>query len=310
MRRAAFEVQHAGPFITYQDVGRQGHLRYGVTASGPMDRVAFRAANLAVGNTSEATCIEISLGGLSLTCTKGPATVAVVGGGFQVQLGTETFTSGRVFHVAEGDVIAINPGKTGSWCYLAIAGGVLSESYLGATSTHALAGFGGGFLTTGTQVHVENARKESEKDVTDFAFQRFGGFIRAVLGPQDQHFLTEAVDHVRNSEFKLTSAYDRMGVQLEGPKLEFGEALSIPSEPILKGSVQVAGTGVPTVLLADHQTTGGYPKIATVLSADLDKLVQLRPRDAMRFQIIDPETAIHIARVTDIELRDYFSSIR
>ena len=102
--------------------------------------------------------------------------------------------------------------------------------------------------------------------------------MRVVLGPQDQHFTTDAKRLFLSAEFALTDAYDRMGVRLQGPALTIYGSLSMPSEPVLKGSVQVAGDGVPTVLLADHQTTGGYPKIATVLACDLDEFVQLRPR--------------------------------
>jgi allophanate hydrolase len=118
-----------------------------------------------------------------------------------------------------------------------------------------------------------------------------------VLGPQDRFFTREAIAALVGAPYRLTDAYDRMGVRLRGPQLVPEGALSIPSEPILRGSIQVAGDGVPAVLLADHQTTGGYPKIATIVSAHLDGFVQLRPHEVVRFHAVTPEEAVGLARL-------------
>ena len=129
--------------------------------------------------------------------------------------------------------------------------------------------------------------------------------IHAVLGPQDRFFSSESLDDLATQPFYLTNSYDRMGLRLRGPSLTPVGALSIPSEPILRGSVQVAGDGLATVMLADHGTTGGYPKIATVVSDDLDGFVQLRPNDAVRFKLVSPAQAVAIARAGDRALRAY-----
>ena len=126
--------------------------------------------------------------------------------------------------------------------------------------------------------------------------------FRVVLGPQDRHFPKAAIDALCADEFTITEAYDRMGMRLSGTALKPASSLDMPSEPIMKGSIQVPGDGMPTVLLADHQTTGGYPKIATVVSADLDRLVQLRSGGRIRFQRVTPDAAVAAARTASAEL--------
>ena len=123
------------------------------------------------------------------------------------------------------------------------------------------------------------------------------GEVAVVLGPQERFFPPEARAALTGAAFRLTDAYDRMGVRLRGPSLAPEGALSIPSEPILRGAIQVAGDGVPAVLMADHQTTGGYPKIATIVSAHLDGFAQLRPHDAVRFRAVSPAEAVALARL-------------
>ncbi len=311
MSTARFRVIHAGPYVTFQDGGRPGHMRFGVCASGPMDRTSFAAANLSTGNQADATSIEVSMGGLALECISGAITVAICGGDFNINCGDESYSSGVVTTINSGQQLSIRPGKSGSWCYLTFAGHVDVPQWLGKTATHALSGFGGGVLTSGQEFDILNSRAQSELNGPIPAFQarKFGGHLRVVLGPQEQHFTAAALKQFLGSEFTLSDAYDRMGVRLKGPSLRFGGALSIPSEPVLKGSVQVAGDGVPTILLADHQTTGGYPKIATVISADIDDFTQLRPRQKIRFHAIEPKSAIMLARVRAIERRSYLETL-
>jgi allophanate hydrolase len=120
--------------------------------------------------------------------------------------------------------------------------------------------------------------------------------VHVTLGPQDRFFDAEALDLLRNGPWRMTTAWDRMGVRLDGPALQPNAPLDMPSGPVTRGAIQVAGDGVATILLADHQTTGGYPRIATVLDCDLDGLMQLRPRDRLAFTPVTPEQAITIAR--------------
>lgn len=301
MADAELSVTFAGPLVTLQDAGRPGNMRYGVSASGPMDRLAFDAAHAALGNASGQTAVEISLGGLMLHCTQGAVTLAITGGDFVVDYAGQKTSSWTVLTIHKGARLAIRAGKAGSWAYLAFAGALQSKAWLRSQATHSTSGFGGGALQAGQSLTVCDAAIRDDRlgEIPKPDFARKGP-IRAVIGPQDQYFGKNIVERFVSDEFKVTEAYDRMGMRLAGPILALDGALSILSEPIVRGSVQVSGDGVPTVLLADHQTTGGYPKIATVISSDVDRLVQFRAGQTLRFTSVSSQDAIG-------ETRDYVS---
>lgn len=298
MTGATFRVTQSGPQVSIQDGGRAGHMRFGVPASGPMDRKSFAIANIALGNDPAATGIEVSRGGVELECLAGRVTVAVAGGGFIVETNGRRRGSWTVISVRNGDRLAIRPGPWGSWTYLAFAGRIEGPSWLGSQSTHGPSGFGGGILRAGQDIHLEGAmlRDGLQGPIPCPVWSRARHMMHCVLGPQDRFFSAETLKQFTLQPFRLTDAYDRMGVRLRGPALHPEGALSIPSEPILRGSVQVPGDGVPAILLADHQTTGGYPKIATILSDDIDGLVQCRPHQSIVFAAITPGTAVAMAR--------------
>ena len=290
-------VAFAGPYVTLQDSGRPGLMRYGVPASGPMDRKSFAIANAILGNPLGATGIEVSLGGVTLDCVEGAATLAVAGGGFILQKGDKRLGSWTILTLTQGERLVIRPGPWGSWTYVAVSGKLNAITWLGSTATHGLSGFGGGKLVAGQVLTIDDAQVLSlQGPIACPVWARPRSILHAVSGPQDRFFARETLNDFASQPFHLTDAYDRMGGRLHGPSLLPEAALSIPSEPILRGSVQVSGDGVATVLLSDHQTTGGYPKIATVVSDDLDGFVQLRPKDAVRFQLTSPQDAVTIAR--------------
>jgi biotin-dependent carboxylase-like uncharacterized protein len=311
MNPASLRVVSAGPLVTFQDGGRIGHLRHGIPASGPMDRTAHAIANVVLGNPAGATAVEVSRAGASFECVGASLTVAVVGGRFRTSVNGATIGSNIVVTLVPGDQIAVASGPSGSWAYLAVAGELVAPRWLGHTATHSLSGLGGGRVTAGLDVEVSAARADPILDgaVAVFAGNDLvDGAVRVVLGPQDHRFTADALEHFVAVPFSLTEGFDRMGVRLDGPQLDLDAALSIPSEPIVRGSVQVAGDGVATVLLADHQTTGGYPKIATVVGADLDAFCQLRPGDAVRFIPVTPAGAITIARLRAAALEQFFDN--
>ncbi|EPX81151.1 Allophanate hydrolase 2 subunit 2 [Litoreibacter arenae DSM 19593] len=286
-------------------------MRFGVSASGPMDRFGLAVANTALGQPTGATGIEVSLGGLVLECREGEVTFAVAGGGFTID-GAGVKSSGwtvRTLHA--GETLAIRGGAWGSWAYLAFAGTIEADKWLGHTATHSMSGFGGGTLRSGDLIDISEAQIREDRigDLPCPAFAKPDGTVHVVIGPQDQHFAPSSVESFLSTPFELTDAFDRMGVRLKGERLELSEALSIPSEPVLRGSVQVAGDGVPTVLLADHQTTGGYPKIATVLSHDVDRLAQMRAKDSLRFTAVDAAQAVALTRAQAQARRAYLEEI-
>ncbi|GLS86269.1 allophanate hydrolase [Cypionkella aquatica] len=298
MTEASFRVSFAGPHVSIQDQGRPGLMRYGVPASGPMDRRSFAVAHAALGNAAGQPGIEVSLGGLTLQCESGAVTVAFVGGGFIAETKAGKLGAWQVLTLTAGDVLNIRPGPWGSWCYLAFMGNLQANEWLGSHATHGLSGFGGGKLATGQVLTIADAqtRADLHGPIPCPIWARPRHLLRCTLGPQDRFFAADTLATFTSARFETTDAFDRMGLRLRGPAIAPENALSIPSEPILRGAVQVSGDGVATVLLSDHQTTGGYPKIATVLACDLNSFVQCRPRDAVAFQAISPEHAVAITR--------------
>ena len=297
MSDVEFSISYAGPLVTFQDIGRPGNMRYGVSASGPMDIVSFEAANAVLGNETKQTAIEISLGGLILQCHEGSITLAITGGDFLIEYQGQKISSWTVLTIQKGERLSVRAGKSGSWAYLAFSGKLNVKDWLNSSSTHSTSGFGGGVLKTGQKFTLKDASNQANR-IGPILKPNFNtnDLIHAVLGPQDQYFMKTAIKIFSDSIFKVSDNYDRMGMQLTGPKLELKSALSIPSEPVVKGSIQVSGDGIPTILLADHQTTGGYPKIATVISSDINRLVQLRSNQNVEFILINSNEALQKTR--------------
>ena len=297
MSDVEFSISFAGPLVTFQDIGRPGNMRYGVSASGPMDIVSFEAANAVLGNETKQTAIEISLGGLILQCHEGSITLAITGGDFLIEYQGQKISSWTVLTIQKGERLSIRAGKSGSWAYLAFSGKLNVKDWLKSNSTHSTSGFGGGVLKTGQKFTLTDASNQANRigPILKPSFNT-NDLIHAVLGPQDQYFINTAIEIFSDSIFKVSENYDRMGMQLTGPKLELKSALSIPSEPVVKGSIQVSGDGIPTILLADHQTTGGYPKIATVISSDINRLVQFRSNQSVEFILISSNEALQKTR--------------
>ena len=297
MSDVEFSISFAGPLVTFQDIGRPGNMRYGVSASGPMDIVSFEAANAVLGNDTKQTAIEISLGGLILQCHEGSITLAITGGDFLIEYQGQKISSWTVLTLQKGERLSVRAGKSGSWAYLAFSGKLNVKDWLNSSSTHSTSGFGGGVLKTGQKFTLTDASNQANR-IGPILKPNFNtnDLIHAVLGPQDQYFMNTAIKIFSDSIFKVSDNYDRMGMQLTGPKLELKSALSIPSEPVVKGSIQVSGDGIPTILLADHQTTGGYPKIATVISSDINRLVQFRSNQSVKFVLINSNEALQKTR--------------
>jgi biotin-dependent carboxylase-like uncharacterized protein len=312
MSNAVFTVAEVGPLVTIQDAGRRGLLRFGVTESGPMDRGSFALANIALGNAAASPAIEISMGGLTLECIEGAVTFAIAGGGFRIAVDQAAFGSWTIATIRAGSRLVIKPGHWGSWTYLAFAGHLQSKRWFDSAATHGPTGLGGGRVKVGDRIVVADAglREERNGEIPCPVSARPRNTVRVVLGPQDRFFARASIDLLLSETFMLTDAYDRMGVRLRGPSLTPNSKLDMPSEAIVRGSIQVSGDGVPTVLLADHQTTGGYPKIATIISDDLDGFVQLRPHSRVAFTGITPEAAIRSTRTRHHTYEQFLASLR
>ncbi|HHY01428.1 MAG TPA: biotin-dependent carboxyltransferase family protein, partial [Paracoccus sp.] len=240
MSEAVLAVSFAGPHVSVQDGGRPGLMRYGVPRSGPMDRRSFAAANLALGNPAGAPGIEVSMGGLMLQCLSGAVGFAVAGGGFIVEHAGDRRGSWSVATLRAGEALTIRPGPWGSWCYLAFAGRLQVPQWLGSASTHAISGLGGGRLTHGTQLVIADAARRAECRIPCPVTARPRHELRVTPGPQQRFFSARTISDFLSGAWRMTDAWDRMGVRLAGPLIAPQAALDMPSGPVVRGSVQVA----------------------------------------------------------------------
>lgn len=289
--RIIFEA--AGPLTTIQDRGRPGAMRFGVPPSGPVDRLAFAAA-MAMTGTPDGWAFELSHGGCTISCHEGEIGFALCGGGFLADIDGDEPRSWRQGTLHAGQRLRIR-ALAGNWAYLAFAGEHHAPRWLGSSATHASSGLGGGLVTAGAAFDFAAPRPLEPTKYAPPPSPEPHAPIAAVLGPQDRHFPADAIEHLAQAAFTASHRFDRMGRGLDGPPL-VPASIAMPSEPALRGCLQANGDGALTVLLADHQTTGGYPKIATVISADVDRLAQLPSGEALRFEIVAPREALRRTR--------------
>lgn len=291
--RIVFEA--AGPLTTIQDRGRTGAMRFGVPPSGPVDRRAFAAAMTVIGAghaADDGWAFELSHGGCTIACQEGEIGFALCGGGFLADLDGDEAKPWRQGTLCAGQRLRVRAGVE-NWAYLAFAGNHAVPRWLGSRATHASSGLGGGLISAGAAFDFA-APRPLEAAMLPPPPEQSGDFA-VVLGPQDRHFPPEALDLLAQAAFTATARFDRMGRVLGGPPL-VPISVAMPSEPALRGCLQANGDGALTVLLADHQTTSGYPKIATVISADVDRLAQQPSGQSVRFEVVAVEEALRRSR--------------
>ncbi|NPV88031.1 biotin-dependent carboxyltransferase [Coprothermobacteraceae bacterium] len=302
--KSAFLVLEPGLLTTIQDEGRFRFRAYGMPTSGPLDVLAYHAANALVGNRSNAAALEITVAGPTLLA-KNEVVVALCGGQTTVKLNGSPMPMWEAVVLQPGDVIEIGQVIKGARSYLAVSGGFDVPLVMGSRSTYLRAHMGGlngrallkgDSLTTGD--FDESILERSGLRVPEHLVPAYEAnpVIRVILGPQDDHFTERGLETFLTSEYTVTSECDRMGCRLDGPKIEHRLQPDIVSDGVIPGSIQVPGHGMPIVMLADAQTTGGYPKIATVITADLWKLGQLIPGNKVRFRAISRDEAISILK--------------
>lgn len=289
-------VMNGGILTTVQDGGRYGYARYGLCAGGAVDPFSFRLANILVGNPMEEAALEVTLSGFSCYFTS-DGTVAVTGGDLMPTLNGIPCPMYRAQIVHRGDELSFTGVKTGCRAYLAVAGGLDVPVIMGSRSTYlkaSLGGYQGRKLRTGDEIafRKENCVPEnlSLRVLESTAFSD-SCTLRVLPGPQADRFTKEGVETFFKTEYTVSSSFDRMGCRLTGEKIRHTTDSNIISDGIVPGSVQVPDSGEPMVMLADCQTTGGYTKIATVISADLHLIAQCRPGCRVRFALTDMETA-------------------
>lgn len=298
------QVLQPGFHSTIQDEGRSRFRHVGVPVSGALDREGYVLANALVGNGAGAACLEMMGSGPEFEVVAASVRVALVGGsdGLEIKGQKEhVVRAGQSVRLSRGDRVRIRLGGDTFCSYLAIEGGFDVPLCLGSRSTYTRAGFGGlsgRAIRNGDTLHgfADDAPARQELAFGAGRDLRLTQPIRAVLGPQDDYFTKAAIEEFVHGTYAITAASDRMGFRLDGPALPHKGDYNIVSDGIVTGSIQVPGSKLPIVLMADAQTTGGYPKIATVISADLPVLGVRSPGRKVRFRLVSREQAIEIRR--------------
>lgn len=286
---SSVRVQAPGLFTTVQDFGRLGYQRFGVPVAGVFDRYATSVANWLVGNEANTSVLEASYLGPTLV-TDCPLQAAITGGTTTATLDGEELPGYQSFTWRPGQVLAMGSVLVGARAYLAVSGGWPVPLVMDSRSTYvraALGGHEGRQLQAGDQLPVEPTGSVWSRHLPRAFWPviRPEACLRFVPGPQEDHFLAETVRLFPQTSYRVAPASDRMGIRLQGAAVT-PERPDIVSDAIALGSIQVPKDGQPIIMGPDHQTTGGYPKIGTVISCDMDKLAQLRPGDLIHWQPI------------------------
>ena len=292
----AVKVISPGALTTIQDAGRFGYLQSGISVSGVMDGYSHRTANLLVDNPPEEAVLEVTLMGPVLEFLTGTR-IAVTGAAMQPQVNGQPAPMWQTIPVKQGDRLSFSPIKSGCRAYIAFAGGLDVPVVMGSKSTNLKAqigGFQGRMLKKDDIVPIkapsgpEKLWAADTRYIPEYPKQIT---LRVVLGPQDQAFTREGIADFLNTEYRVTPANDRMGYRLEGKEIAHATGADIVSDGIVMGAVQVPSSGQPIILMADRQSTGGYTKIATVVTADLPLLAQAQAGTVIRFRKVDVEEA-------------------
>lgn len=296
-------ILQAGPMTTVQDAGRFGYMAYGIGQSGVMDHYAYRQANRLVGNPLGEAVLEMTLLGAEILFDE-DALIAYTGADMQARIDDIPIERGRAYRMKKGQLLHFGWAVSGVRGYLAVAGVIDVPVVMQSRSTNlkcALGGFQGRKLQNGDQIPVRTAQYSPRKTEKLLKMQlpQTGVTgpceVRVLLGPQEQRFDREGIHTFFHSQYTVSAESDRMGIRMAGPKIGDGNT-DIISDGIVFGSIQVTSAGLPIVMMADHQTTGGYAKIATVIREDLPKLAQARPGDTVTFRCIAPEELNHLQK--------------
>jgi biotin-dependent carboxylase-like uncharacterized protein len=291
---SGFTVRTAGPLTTVQDLGRPGYAALGVSGSGALDRGALRLGNRLVGNSEAAAGLEIPVGPFAGVVDR-DVWIAVTGAWGRVSVGGRSIDPNHPVFVAAGQAVEIGPAESGLRYYLAVSGGWNVQPVLGSRSTDLLSGIGPVPVRDGDVLPIGEPHTAAipALDVAPWSPPEAGTVTVPVhVGPRADWFTSASLERLFRGTWTLSSASNRVGARLEGQPLERSGAADargeLPSEGMVAGAIQVPPSGLPTVLLADHPTTGGYPVIAVVASGALDLFAQLRPGQRLTFRHARP----------------------
>ena len=293
------KIARAGPLVTIQDAGRRGYFQDGISASGPMDVGAFNYAGDMLG-TSATTGLEITTAGVDFTISGGEISVSFTGGEFTLFINGVALGWNCIQLLKSDDFVEVKPGPKGNYGYIRFNADIDVPKVLGSRSTNlivSLGGLEGRALMAGDVlgfVPATEAPAAAQKVTPD----NDGAPIRFIWGIHADHFNAKVRDDLNTKPFHISTRMDRMGVRLVDDQKIFADAriLSLVSEPVVSGDIQILGDGTPIILMRDHQPTGGYPRIGTVISADLDRFAQLRPGAEVHFNSVTVDHAQLVRR--------------
>ena len=308
-------VLKGGMMTTVQDLGRTGYQSQGFSVSGVMDVRSFKIANLLLDNPENEAVLEFTLIGPTLEFTS-ETIISITGGDFSPQINGKPAKMYTAIYMYRGDILTFGGARTGTRGYIAFSSYLDVPVVMGSRSTNIkcqIGGFKGRKLEDEDYIGFRAKRRylpyylSRSLDLNEFDQEKVT--LRVVMGPQEKMFTKEVRETFLNSEYTVTSEFDRMGCRLEGPFIAYKTTSDIISDGIAFGSVQVPSHGKPIILLADRQTTGGYAKIATVISVDIPKLVQRKTEQKIRFQAVSVEEAQKLLADEMKELNDFRSQI-
>jgi antagonist of KipI len=305
----SLEILRTGLQTTIQDLGRFGAAHLGISASGASDHLAMRIGNLMVGNPENTPVIEMTLTGDTVLFHSN-AFVALVGSKFKINLDEKPFPFWMGAYISAGQVLTIGPTLKGARCYLCVRGGLQVKNIINSASTHLtsrIGGLNGSILKKGDKIAfgnldkviqpIKNIKNYPDTDITT---------VRVTKGLQWDWFDNQNRKLFFQKAYQVSTLSNRMGLRLSGESILSSKGNEIITEGMPLGAIQIPGNGQPILSFVEHQTTGGYPKLANVISADLYKVGQLKPGDQFEFQLIGfPE-----AEKARLEQENYILSLK
>lgn len=305
-------VESPGMFTTVQDLGRYGYGPLGVSPSGAADPIALRIGNLLAGNPENTAALEMTLVGGTFVFPEG-GVLALAGSDFNPEIDGAPVPMYAACRIRAGQTLKTGATRFGARCYLCVAGGIAAKPFLGSASTHILTGLGGfegRALRKGDALPIGNAPAGAPREIAPALLDRLTPrkILRVTVGPQTDWFSPESLRGFKESAYIVTEESNRMGLRLQGAAIETPGGGEMISEGVSLGAIQIPAGGQPIVLFVEQQTTGGYPKIANVISADLASVGQLRPRDEIRFEFVSGEAACALIREQEELIRSAWKS--
>ena len=310
-----FEVLRGGINSTFQDLGRRNYFHIGLPLSGAMDTRNFLISNALVGNDKDDACLEFAYQGPLLKVKNNSINIVITGDvNFTIKKTSSEIIEGQCYKtylLDRNDELDLFSTNNSVYGYLAVGGGFKLEKYLGSYSTTIRAGIGsnnGNKITSKQKLYLNEPNRNFLNKKINYTNSKIE-FIRIIKGTNYNYFSENSTLDLLKKEFTVTKLTDRMGMRLNGPTLKNNHKSNIKSEGLIKGVIQVPTDGDPIIMLSDHGTIGGYPKIGVVISADYDKLVQLPPNSKIKFKLVELNEAEKIYKFYNLETENLLNQI-